>query len=85
MSDENEEGDTGQIAQIAGQFVQSLAASAVRVKLEGGSTVEGALAGFSLRKKEKKGDVTWSGTVIVETAQGKLQIECGGIESIKPK
>jgi translation initiation factor IF-1 len=85
MSDDDENGgaDVEHIAKITGALAEALSAESVRVKLQSGREISGTVAGFSIRKKEsRKGDVSWSGSVKIQTEPGVLQIDCLDIQSI---
>jgi hypothetical protein len=86
MSDEMSEfEDTDHVAGLGGDLASALKADSVQVKLANGREVVGTLAGFSVRRKEKKGDVSWSGSVKIETDTGVLQVEFGAIASVAPR
>jgi hypothetical protein len=84
MPKETETGDGGaeRIVTVVTQFMKSLTAPSVKVKLQNGSIVTGSSAGLLIRKKEKKDEVTWNGKITVETEQGSLQIDCEDVAGI---
>ena len=83
MSDEMSEfEDAEHIAELGGDLVNALKAASVKVTLANGREVVGTLESFGVRRKEKKGDVSWSGSVRLQTDAGVLQIEFGAIRAV---
>lgn len=81
--DENEGADVEHIGQITRALAEALTAETVCVKLRSGREILGRIAGFAIRRKEsKKGDVSWSGNIKVQTEPGLLQIDCHDIETM---
>jgi sorbitol-specific phosphotransferase system component IIA len=79
-----DDGETD-LAELGSQVLEILDDETVIVTLRNGKTVEGSPASFIMRKKAKKGDVSWSGRLSVETDSGVLEMDCGTIVSVKSK
>jgi translation initiation factor IF-1 len=87
MSDEMDDDDGNgagaeQIARVVNALMKALDSDTVNVKLLNGGTVAGSIAGLVIRKKEKKGEVTWNGKVSIVTEAGTLQLDCHNVASI---
>jgi hypothetical protein len=83
MSDETSEfEDAEHIAGLGGELANALKAESVQVTLANGREVVGTLESFGVRRKEKKGEVSWSGSIRIQTDTGVLQIEFGAIRAI---
>jgi len=85
MEDDNSGDDVAAVAGLGSQVLEVLEVDAVAVTLHNGKSVEGSLASFVLRKKTKKGEVSWGGKLSVETDSGVLEMDCSNIASVKPK
>jgi hypothetical protein len=86
MSDDtNGGGDVEQIAEIMSGLAAVLDAEKIVVKLHGGREIVGPVLGFSLKRKDRKGEVTWSGSVRVQIEPGELEIDCMTIDSVATK
>ena len=86
MADEEDGADSvEEVVGLGSPILEALAAENVRVTLHSGKVVEGSLANFSLRKKSKKGSVSWSGKLSVEIDSGVLDMDIGNIASVKAK
>lgn len=83
--EEDDSDDTAAVAGLGSQILKVLDAESVRVTLHSGKIVEGSLANFSLRKKSKKGSVSWSGKLSVEIDSGVLDMDFANIASVQPK
>ena len=83
--DDIEGGGAGQLASVVNEFMESLNAPAVSVKLVSGRTVTGSLVGLVIKKKERKGEVSLSARITVETEEGNLELDCDNIGSISAK
>ena len=79
-----DEDDIGAVAELGSQVLGALGAETVTVQLHNGKSVEGSLASFVLRKKTKKGEVSWAGKLSVETDSGVLEMDSSNIASVKP-
>ena len=85
MEDDEDNNDVAAVAGLGSQVLDVLGAENVVVTLHNGKVVEGSLASFSLRKKTKKGAVSWNGKLSVEIDSGVLDMHCSNIASVKPK
>jgi hypothetical protein len=74
--------DVAELARLGSQVLKVLEAEAVVVTLHNGKVVEGSAANFSLRKKTRKGEVSWNGRFSVETDSGVLEMDCSNIASV---
>jgi hypothetical protein len=86
--DDDEDGsdDVGHVSRILSELANAVAAENIAVKLQNGRQIVGPIEGFSVRKKtNKKGNVSWSGNLRVQTDPGVLQIDCMTIDAIEPK
>jgi len=77
--------DVADLAELGSQVLRVLDADAVVVTLHNGKVVEGSATNFSLRKKTRKGTVSWSGNFSVEIDSGVLEMDCSNIASVKAK
>jgi hypothetical protein len=82
---EDADDDGADLADLGSQVLGVLDAEAVVVTLHNGKTVEGSPTNFSLRKKTRKGTVSWNGNLSVETDSGVLEMDCSNIVSVKAK
>jgi len=84
--DENGSDDAEHIGRIVGELAEAIAGEKIVVKLQNGREIVGPMEGFSVRKKtNKKGAVSWSGNIKIETDTGVLQIDCMTIDSLAPR
>lgn len=86
MSNDEDDNDIEQIADIGNDVMDVLGAESVVVKLRDGDEITGSLFGFSVKKKpaRKEGkEPTFSASISVQTKQGILQINCETVDSIK--
>jgi len=81
--DDDEDGE--QIAAILSGLAKALDADSIVVKLQNGREIVGPFLGFSLKRKEKKGDVSWAGNVRIQIDSGELAVDCQTIEKISSK
>jgi hypothetical protein len=84
-NDEDDGGDVESVAQMGSQILAVLDAEAVIVNLHNGKVVEGSLANFSLRKRSKKGSVSWNGKLSVEIDTGVLDMDIANVKSVRSK
>jgi hypothetical protein len=77
--------DGTELAELGSQVLDILDDETVIVTLQNGKVVEGSLVNFSLKKKTRKGDASWSGNLSVETDSGVLAMDCATIASVKAK
>ncbi len=88
MSDEMDDDDDGngagteQVVSAVDAFLKVMGSDTVRVTLANGGAVSGSIAGLVLRKKTKKGEVTWKATLSIMTEAGNLQIDCHNVAAI---
>ena len=86
MSDDMENGgDVEHIAAIMSGLAKVLSANSIAAKLQNGREIVGPVMGFSLKRKEKKGEVSWSGSVRIQIDTGELAVDCQTIEKISSK
>ena len=78
----NDNEDSESLADLGAQIFKALDSASVTVKLQNGKTVAGKLAGFSIKRKERKGNVSWSGRLNVATESGVLAMDCSNIASV---
>lgn len=83
--EEDDDFDAAAVAGLGSQILKVLDAETIAVTLHSGKVVEGSLANFSLRKKSKKGNVSWNGKLSVEIDTGVLDMDIANIKSVKPK
>jgi hypothetical protein len=77
--------DAVELADLGSQVLDVLDADAVVVTLNNGKIVEGSVTSFSLKKKTRKGEVSWMGSLSVETDSGVLEMDCANVASVKSK
>ena len=87
MSDEAEDDDDNgggaeQIVKVVNALMKALGSDAVQIQLSNGGQVTGSIAGLVIRKKQKKGEVSWNGKISIQTDAGNLQIDCDNVASI---
>ena len=80
--DDNGTGDPESLADLGAQILKALDSESVAVKLQNGKTVTGTMVGFSIKRKSRKGNVSWNGRLNVETESGVLAMDCANIASI---
>lgn len=80
--DDDDNGDSESLADLGADIFKALDSESVTVKLQNGKTVTGTLAGFSIKRKERKGKVSWSGRLNVATESGVLAMDCSNIASV---
>jgi hypothetical protein len=87
MSEEAAEDDTGveQIARVVAELANGLHAYAVSARLRSGREIVGPVTAFSARRREKKGEISWSGKIMIKTEPGLLEIDLADLEAISPK
>lgn len=85
MDDDEDDFDVAAVAKLGSQVLKALDAENILVTLQNGKIVEGSLASFSLRKRERKGNVSWNGKLSVEIDTGVLDIDIANIESVKTR
>ena len=78
-------GDGADLAELGSQVLEILDSDTVIVTLRNGKVVEGSAVNFLLKKKTRKGDVSWNGNFSIETDSGVLEMDCATIASVKPK
>jgi hypothetical protein len=81
-NDDDDGADTQQIVTVVNAFLKAMESDTVQVKLRSGGTVSGSIAGLNIRKREKKGEVTWNAKLNIATEAGDLQIDCHNVVSI---
>lgn len=85
MSNDEDDDDLEQIADIGNDVMDVLSAESIAVKLRDGDKITGSLVGFSIKKKpsRKEGkEATWSAMISIQTKQGVLQIDCETVDSV---
>lgn len=80
--DDDDNEDSESLADLGAQIFKALDSQSVTVKLQNGKTVAGKMTAFSMKRKERKGNVTWSGRLNVETESGVLAMDCSNIASV---
>lgn len=75
-------GGADQIAEIVSQLAEALDAGSITVKLQNGREIVGPVLGFSVKRREKKGEVSWLGSVRIQVDTGELEIDCHTIEEV---
>jgi hypothetical protein len=76
------DGGVEQISAIMSELAEALGSETITVKLQNGREIVGPVLGFSVRRKERKGDISWSGTVRIQIDPGELEIDCQTIEKV---
>ena len=83
MTDDADNDDNVEhLAKIISELSDVLAEGSATVKLQGGRKIVGPILGLSLKRKEKKGNVTWTGSLRVQIDTGDLDVNFDTIESI---
>ena len=82
---EESENGLDPLVKLGRQILRVLDSDAITVTLENGNMVEGSPAGFSLRKKTRKGESSWNGSFSVETSSGVLEMDISTIASVESK
>lgn len=83
--EDDDDSDVAAVVGVGSQVLKVLEAEIVTVALQNGNIVDGSFASFTLRRRARKGDVTLSGRLSVETDSGVLEMDCSNIVSVKPK
>jgi hypothetical protein len=75
--------DLDHLAKLGRQILGVLDSDDIAVSLQNGKVVEGSATNFSVRKKTRKGETSWSGSFSVETDSGVLEMDCSTIVSVE--